>query len=154
MNYETTHEVEMALSKYFDPIKNVIVPNVSWGMFSYELDLCILNCKSRYATEVEIKVSVSDLKRDAKKTHQHDRNRNMIKYLWFAMPEKMKGNNEFVPDRAGIMLVDKYGFITVVRTPQPDKLAIKWNSEQSFKLARLASIRMWKLKQKAFLVKK
>ena len=41
MNYETTAEMELAVVRHFNARKNVIVPNVSWGMFPYELDLCM-----------------------------------------------------------------------------------------------------------------
>lgn len=147
MNYETTPEVEMAVVRYFGTRKNVVVPNVSWGMFGYELDLCILNCQSFYASEVEIKISKGDLKHDSKKDHHHDRNGNLIRQLWFAMPEKMRGCEEFVPENAGIMFVDRYGRVTCARQPQINKLAKKWTYENAFKLARLGTLRIWNLKE-------
>jgi hypothetical protein len=148
MNYETSAEIEVAIANHFHVTTHVIVPNVSWGMFGYELDLCVLNVRSLYANEVEIKISKSDLKRDAQKRHEHDRNRNLIRQLWFAMPEKMKGCEEFVPERAGIMYVSQKGRVTVFRQPAVNKLARKWSYEDAFKLARLGTLRTWNLKKR------
>lgn len=147
MNYETSFEIEVAVARHFHTLTHVIVPNVSWGMFGYELDLCVLNVRSLYASEVEIKISKSDLKRDLLKRHEHDRNRNLIKQLWFAMPEKMNGCFEFVPERAGIMLVGRNGRVMVARNPMSNKLARKWSYEDAFKLARLGTLRVWNLKE-------
>lgn len=147
MNYQTCAEIEVAISRYFGITKYVIVPNVSWGMFRYELDLCVLNHRSLYAYEVEIKVSKSDLKRDAKKWHGHDWNYNLIRCLYFAMPEKMLDCIEFVPERAGILLVDPKGHVTTVREPKPNPAAKKWTYEQAYRLARLGTMRVWTYKR-------
>jgi len=147
MNYETTAEMELAVVMHFHARKNVIVPNVSWGMFPYELDLCVLNNDSLYASEVEIKISKSDLKADAKKQHHHDKNGNYIKYLWFAMPEKLRGCEELVPENAGILYINKHGFGNVFRKPVVNPMAKKWDYEKAFKLARLGTLRIWDLKR-------
>jgi hypothetical protein len=147
MNYETSWEMEVAIANHFHTTTHVIVPNVSWGMFGYELDLCVLNVRSLYASEVEIKISKSDLKRDALKQHEHDRNRNLIRQLWFAMPEKIKGCEQFVPERAGIMYVDQKGRVIVFKQPAINKFARKWSYEDAFKLARLGTLRTWNLKR-------
>jgi len=146
LNYDNAREIELALINYFDVQKYIIVPNVSYGIFPYELDLCMLNYRGRYATEVEIKISKSDLKRDGKKWHSHDHNYNYIKYLYFAMPIKMKGCEEFVQENAGILWVDNKGKVEVARKPVPNKLARKWDDKMAFKLARLGTMRYWKLR--------
>ena len=61
----TTLEVELSLMKHFNFRENVIVNGVHWGMVIngkplHECDLLILS-KANYATEVEIKISKSDL---------------------------------------------------------------------------------------------
>ena len=67
----TVSEIELAVAHYFDPRRNIIVPNVWWGMgFNYECDLLVLT-KAGYAYEVEIKTTKSDLKADLKKEHGH-----------------------------------------------------------------------------------
>lgn len=146
-NYETAFEIEIAIANHFGKRDHTIVPNVSWGMFPYELDLCILNNRSLYADEVEIKISKSDLKRDLKKAHNHDWNQNLIRRLWFAMPENMSNCIEYVPDRAGIILVSATGSSRIIREPKINKLAKKWTHEQAFKLARLGVLRFWNIKE-------
>lgn len=138
-----TYEIELAMVRYFSRVKYVIVPNLSHGMFSYEMDLCALNIISFYATEIEIKISKSDLKRDSKKWHKHDRNYNMIRYLYFAMPVFLKDSIEFVPERAGVYLVDEEGNVTIERKATPNNVAKKWSYEQAYKLGRLGTIRFW-----------
>jgi hypothetical protein len=143
--YETCYEIEIALARYLDYGRYVMVPNLSYGMFSYEMDLCALN-KSMYAFEFEIKISRSDLKRDAAKHHHHMSEvfaKNLIRGLWFVMPEKLRGCEEFVPERAGIMFVDGTGKITVARRVKPVETAKKWTFEDAYKLARLGTIRYW-----------
>jgi hypothetical protein len=54
-----TAEMEVELGRYFNYRQNIIVSNVSWGLGIHECDLLIIT-KSGYATEVEIKVSLSD----------------------------------------------------------------------------------------------
>jgi hypothetical protein len=64
-----TIEMEYYLARYFDWRRNVIVPNVSWGLWydrrysGYEKDLFIVS-ECGYATEVEIKISKSDLAKE------------------------------------------------------------------------------------------
>lgn len=145
-DYQTAYEIEFAIAHHFGIRTHTIIPNVSWGMFAYELDLCVLNNRSFYADEVEIKISRSDLKRDSKKRHNHDWNNNMIKRLWFAMPERMENCIDLVPARAGIMLVSPLlGAVRVLRLPVINKAAKKWRAEDAFKLARLGTLRMWDL---------
>jgi hypothetical protein len=147
MNYETSAEIEIAVSNFIGQRTHIIVPNVSWGMFPYELDLCVLNCKSFYAYEVEIKISKADLKRDSKKQHNHDWNHDYIRQLWFAMPEKMRGCEELVPTRAGIFYVTKGGRVIEERRAEINTVAKKWTVEKAYELARLATFRMWNLKR-------
>lgn len=103
-NKITTLEMEVALAKHFDFERNVVVPNISHSFFNYELDLFIIT-KSRYGYEVEIKVSLSDLKKDLNKHHKHINPR--IKYLYFAIPEKLINHVDIIPSNAGILVVRK-----------------------------------------------
>jgi len=66
-----TLEMEIVLAGYFKFLTNLVIPNVSYGFLPYEADLLVL-MKSGWVDEVEIKVSLSDLKADAKKRHTHD----------------------------------------------------------------------------------
>lgn len=48
--------------------------------------------KTRYVTEVEIKISIEDFRRDFQKDHQYD-NCN-VKYLYYAMPIEVYALNK------------------------------------------------------------
>ena len=142
-----TNEVEGAVVNYLNVRRHIIVPNVYTGMFKYELDLCAVDWNSRYAKEVEIKISKSDLKRDLEKPHKHEN--KMIKFLWFAMPETMRDCVDLVPDRAGVYLIheprssDLFGEVEILRRPEANKIAKKWNDTDLARLARLGVMRFW-----------
>jgi hypothetical protein len=36
----TTAEIEVVIAKHFGIRQNIIVPNISWGFDSHEMDLC------------------------------------------------------------------------------------------------------------------
>lgn len=139
-------DIERAMAHHIGIRTHVIVPNVSWAMFDYELDLCSLDIHSMYATEVEIKISKSDLKADLKKPHHH--HNPWMHYLYFAMPESMQDCIDLVPEHAGIYLVkesNKWGEPEVLKAKQAvvNKEAKKWDDHKAFELARLASLRYW-----------
>ena len=69
-----TLEMEIALMRKFDVRRNIIVPNICWGMNLHECDLLSIT-KKGYATEIEIKVSKPDLRADRDKTHGHRSNK-------------------------------------------------------------------------------
>jgi hypothetical protein len=146
--------MEIILAKYFDYTTNLIVPNVHWGMFNYELDLIILS-KAGYATEIEIKISKSDLIKDKNKFHNHEN--KMIKNLYFAIPEYIDIDFalENIPNRAGLLVVKEvkndwvqYYKSKKEKKPISSKNPYKWNDEERYKLARLGAIRIWNLKNK------
>lgn len=152
MDKITTPEMEVTLASYFDYRVNLIVPNAHWGMGNmHECDLLIMS-QSGYLTEVEIKVSKPDLKADAKKVHGHRSTR--IKRLFFALPHYLEDAIEFVPERAGIIIVspkDDHSWgprCKVIRKPVTNKVAQKVSAEERYKIARLGAIRIWKLKRK------
>lgn len=152
--------MECALAHHFGYRQNLIVPNVHWGMNMHECDLLVIS-KAGYASEVEIKVTKADLKKDAEKAHEHDDPR--IKSLWFAIPDYLEDSADLVPDRAGIIVVDtapikkqKYQGRTYtwqrrckkLRPPQMNGLAQPFSAEDRFKVARLGALRVWRLKEK------
>lgn len=150
----TTPEMEVALSAYFNYRQNLIVPNVSWGMHLHECDLLIVS-KSGYLTEVEIKVSRADLRNDAKKWHGH--HSNAIKRLIFALPDYLEECIEFVPERAGIILVRPNDAdadpiwaprCREIRPARRNKAAGKISATDRYKIARLGTLRIWNLKRK------
>lgn len=142
-----TIDMELAVAGHLDPIRNLIIPNVSWGMFNHELDLLVLT-KSGYVWEIEIKVSKADLIRDKEKRHGHYDPWNRIRCLYFAIPEKLLLYKEHIPKRAGIIVVDNKSVCCIWRKPIPDAQARKFTIKEQFKIARLGAIRVWGLKRK------
>lgn len=147
--------MEIALANWFDYRVNLIVPCVYWGYscFYHECDLLIVS-KAGYVTEVEIKISRGDLRADAKKIHGHDGG-SSIKYLYFAVPEKLEAAAlEFAPERAGIITVradqpNEWGpRCRRVRDATANKAATKMNDRERYKVARLGALRIWSLKRK------
>ncbi len=152
----TTPEMEVALAKWFDYRVNLIVPNVYWGFSAdmHECDLLIVS-NAGYVTEVEIKISRADLRADAKKSHGHRNAR--IKYLYFAVPEKLEAAAlEFAPERAGIITVrdkDKPGEYLGprckrIRAPSAIRQVSPMTASERYKVARLGALRIWNLKRK------
>ena len=142
----TTKGMELIVARYFKPRRNLICPNIHWGMgINHECDIFVLK-KSGYAYEVEIKVSRGDLKKDLKKKRGHKSNK--IKKLYFAIPEELLRSKELIPKRAGILAVGKYGKVTEIRKAQVNKEAVKLSDKERIHLAHLACMRVWKLKAK------
>jgi hypothetical protein len=146
MNYETSLEIEIAVAGWFDYSKYVIVPNLHmYG--DYECDLVLLS-KLGYLYEVEIKVSRSDLIRDKKKrkwgwSYMMHKTRKM----WFAIPEILENAIAHIPEQAGVLSVNKFGYVTEVRKSKIDSKARKLSDRDQFKVARLGAMRIWKLKK-------
>ena len=148
-----TPELESKLVKWFDPRRQLIVPNVSWGWgLTYEVDLVVVR-PSGYAIEVELKISRADVRKDQEKRkwlpghdgHHGDRFRES----WFAVPEKLQ---DFalanIPAHCGLIVVpeDSYPCIRVVRKAKLNTKAKPLTEKEEIALLRLAAIRMWTLK--------
>jgi hypothetical protein len=167
-----TLDVEIAIIKGFNPRQNLIVPNVCWGITDnhyrplHECDILILS-NTGYATEIEIKVSKSDLLKDASKRHGHCH--NLIKRFYFAVPEKLKDIAlSVIPENAGLLVVgvkegtnykwyeegghDSYKVtwhaVTMAKECKNNANALKWDDKQRYQLARLGALRILALKQK------
>jgi hypothetical protein len=142
-------DIECAVADYFSPRVNLIVPNVSWGFLFYECDLLVVT-KFGYCYEVEIKTSRSDLKADMGKPHGHRSKK--IRRLYFAIPDYMEKDIEFVPAHAGILLISApvingHGLrCKCVRDPQTNVEARKISEAERFQVARLGTMRIWSLK--------
>lgn len=152
-NKITTPEMEIALANHFNYRQNIIVPNVSWGMgLRHECDLLVLS-QSNYATEIEIKISKSDLLKDALKGHKHA-HFGIIKRLFFAVPEHLKEIAlKSIDPGAGLIVVDvidEYGKIkrTVVRPAKINTTVKPLSQDQVSNLLRLSNMRIWSLKEK------
>jgi hypothetical protein len=140
-----TIDVELSVVKYLKPRINLIVPNISWGLNIHECDLFVLS-KSGYATEIEIKVSRSDLKKDLDKRHHHKSNK--IKKLYFAIPDYMLCDIELIPKHAGILIVNQRGRCTLHREAVINEKSYKFSDAERFQVARLGALRIWNLKKR------
>jgi len=140
MNCETTIEIEYAIACHLGWRQNIIVPNISWGANVHECDLFVLS-KSGWATEIEIKVSAGDLKKDASKGHGHRSNK--IRYLYFAIPKKLLKHWKHIPVRAGIYIVDEKGGVHKLRAAEKNKDARSLTADEIANIARLGVMRYW-----------
>jgi hypothetical protein len=144
----TCSEIEIYLSNYFNCRQNIIVPNIGNGLNIHECDLLIIR-KSGYATEIEIKTSVQDIKADLKKSHKHQSNK--IREFYFAIPKELEHAIEFIPKHAGIITIEKHSAqqltINMLRGAKLNTEARKLTSEEICKVGHLAAMRIWNLKR-------
>lgn len=140
-----TGEIELALARYFNTRQNLIVPNISWGLDLHEIDLLVLN-SSNYAYEIEIKISLSDLKADKNKKHQHLSNK--IRRLYFAVPLELKEEASInIPERAGLFTIEENIRVSLIKAPLINLKARKFNDKEIKKLYELSNMRLWNLKE-------
>jgi len=150
-----TIEIEIAMMAYLNVRQNLIVPNTHWGLYlgnkaMHECDLLMLT-KSGYATEIEIKVSKSDLLNDNKKLHFHSH--EYITKFYFAVPDFLEEVAlTSIPDHAGLFVLKykKDGSLKVTKRKDAfrSKASIKWNDKERYQLARLGAMRILGLKKK------
>ena len=159
-------DIECAMYAHFDVRKHIMVPNITNAMalLAFETDLLVIN-KSGYATGIEIKVSLSDLKADFKKrqytefdkVHPYtckkgfERFYSKFKYFCYAVPCQLeKAALQHVREEFGIYSYSLYEYpvlpdLRLVRKPQ--KLSgYKWEGDQLFEVMRLGLMRLPALK--------
>jgi hypothetical protein len=147
----STAEIECRVASFFDPRKNIVVPNVSWGVSLHECDILVIR-PSGYGIEVEIKISKSDLIADAKKHHHHHDRMGRISELYFAIPDYMKDSIEYIPEDAGILVLSRYDHyhygldLSILRKPKINKGRGKFTDAEMLKVAHLGTMRIWNLK--------
>ena len=141
----TAEFIELKCWSYYDRECDLIVPNVSYGLLDHEADLIMMS-KAGYLSEIEIKISAGDLKADVLKRHGH--RSNLVKNLYFAIPEKLRKYEVFIPERAGIITVpeNENNAITIHRPPVPNKDVKPLTIENRYRLARLGAMRVRGLK--------
>lgn len=148
--------MEFYLANYFKPRVNIIVPNISWGLSGmHECDLFIIN-PSGFCTEVEIKISLADFKKDFEKKHDHSDER--IKNFYYAFPHIIYNKNKefidkMVPDHAGILIVDNKTNVKIIKGNKSNNTARKLTDKEILKVAKLGCLRIWNLKKKLILLK-
>lgn len=165
----TAAEVLRCVVESAFPIRQYLcVPNVSWGMLPWEADLLALS-KAGYLSEVEIKVSLSDLKRDADKRKWDfdnmgfiDSPQSLLRAMWFAMPLELAARDDvtgLVPGFAGILGCEirtrvytsktvRYWATEKIRKPKINPKAPKQDDQARLQMARLGTMRYWSLMRK------
>jgi hypothetical protein len=149
----TSEQMEVSLAGYFNFRRNFIVPNISWGLGLHECDLLVVT-KSGYATEVEIKISVSDMKADFAKRHHHYSSK--IKNLYFAVPKALAEKIlPMLPGRAGLLTVDpeRNYRVDCVKPAVPQKGVSPLSSYDILKFKELGCMRIWNLKERLHKIK-
>jgi len=156
-----TIEIEVALAKYYGIRTHIIVPNISWGFaWMHECDMFIIS-RAGIATEVEIKISKSDLLADFKKGHDHKDGQGRITYFYYAMPETLYEKcKDLIPEEAGILTCNRGDwegasvYVKEKRKPIKRKNSRKLTLEEQFKIAKLGCLRIFPLKSKIITLQK
>lgn len=159
----TVREIQQALhdSSLFNQRSDIMVPNVSWGLLPYEADFISIN-RSGYMTEVEIKRSFEDFKKDFNKSHSHDDER--VYYFYYCVPEVIYDKViEFLDEKyeskpnylkPAVLYYDEklgihntgYGFKDAMH-----KDGVRYRKlflEEQLTVARLGTLRYWKQEAK------
>ena len=145
--FDTTSAIEMAVATFFDYRRNLIVPNIGRGMgFRWEIDLLVCT-ESRYLWEVELKVTLADLKRDREKSKwaRYEQN-TKIKRLYFCIPKALSEHVDLIPSFAGILTVSPTGRVAILRAAADRTKAKPITEKQVYKLLYLGNMRVWKLR--------
>lgn len=139
----TERTLQRAVASLFNWQRNIIVPNVGYGMNIHECDLLIVT-KSGYATEVECKVTVADMKADLKKPHGHRSGK--IKRLFYAFPVAIEEKcTVLVPEGAGIIVLVAGGWAEVRRSAPVNRSARCFSPDEMLHLAHLGTMRIWEM---------
>ena len=143
--------VELAVVHLMNFRVYTIVPNISHGLLgNMEADLLCYNGEK--FTEVEIKISASDLKADFKKKHGHQH--KYISRLIYAMPLKLcEKYADIIPKEHGIISVKWNGYRYVAshyRMARHSKFFQEPPTRFVHEFMRLGCMRIWSLKQKLY----
>lgn len=153
----TSAEIEVGLAQYFNPRRNHVLINASWGLdFRYELDFLSIT-PAGYGTEVEIKVTKSDIKADLKKRFQHDDRR--IRRVFFCVPEELvEFTLETIDPRFGVLKAGMHRDFGVtiyeVRAARIRPNAVPFSDKEISKANSLMNLRVWPLKRAIIALRK
>jgi hypothetical protein len=144
-----TKIAEAVVAGMFPIPRHLCVPNVSWSLLPYEADLLAMT-SSGYLIEVEIKISLSDLKRDTVKTKWNCRAFDqLVSRFYYAMPASLWSKNgvpECVREGAGVISVerDRNGVLRTRMEREATRTSARpLTPQQQFDLARVGSYRAW-----------
>ena len=158
-----TKDIENVIARKFNYRKNIIVPNVSWGLLNHEADVLICS-KTGTLTEVEIKRTKSDFLNDFKKEHCHHDAR--IKCFYYAIPANLiEYVRDYLSDEsenllgektktlktwAGIIVIEEYinetytdRYARFEKYGKPKMNYKKLSVDEMLHLAHLGTMRIW-----------
>lgn len=145
----TTAEAELILFEMFGPRQTLCITGVSWGAgvpIKFEADFLSITTAG-YATVVEIKVSVADLRKDIRKLHIKNPAGfyDGIKHMYYAVPEDLIGKalNQ-IPKHFGLINLTNRTYVR--KAEEINKY--KWSEAQRLSACRLLSLRCYSLKKK------
>jgi len=149
--------IEVAVAMLLDYRKYTIVPNVSWGLgLCHECDMLALS-QDGYFTEIEIKISMSDLRHDFKKGHGHKS--SIISRLVYAFPvEMLEKALPLIPTNCGIIVIQENYYIDSNKVRHHKGWVAEWyrrtkgdkskkpTDKDVIKFMQLGCMRIWSLK--------
>ena len=143
MNFREAH-LQIACARYFGYRKNIVAPNISWGLKLHECDLLVLT-PSGYCYEIEIKITRADLRADSKKQHGHLSTK--ISRLYYCVPAVLQ---DFalanIPERAGLLVVKSPTWLWAQKVREAQRYTdYQWPAVDRIKLAHLGAMRIWSL---------
>lgn len=128
----------------FSQRKNwLVIPNVSWGFLRYEADMLVVT-RSKFCTEIEVKISMADWKKDFEK-RKHSTPDSRVKFQYYAAPYELaiRYNELEIPEGWGIIGVGDSKGIEVLKEAVAKKARPVTDKELMI-LARLACFRVWR----------
>jgi len=148
-----TKIAEAVVRSVFPIPRHLCVPNVSWSLLPYEADLICVT-QSGYMIEVETKISMADLKRDADKAKWRYRQfHELVSRFYYAVPMALFNHPRFmdhVRDGAGVIAVDRSnrGLIGWTKREALRTNARALTKDEQFALARVGTFRIWAPQQR------
>ena len=149
-----TKIAEAVVRTVFPIPRHLCVPNVSWSLLPYEADLICVT-QSGYMIEVETKISMADLKRDRDKAKWRYRQfTELVSRFYYAVPSKLADHPNFmdhVREGAGVIVVSRdprWGLVGSTKREATKTSARPLTKGEQFKLARVASFRVWSPQQR------
>lgn len=144
MNLHSGH-IQSAVVHLLNYRVYTVVPNV---FVSYNHEAYLIAIKDGKLTEIEIKISISDLKADFKKPHRNIPSKT-ISRLIYAFPESMLEKAlPHIPKACGIIIIKEYnGFAKAqwYRQARHNNFARPYPKQIEY-LMRLGCMRIWSLK--------
>ena len=158
----TSSDIELAIIQRWPPRQTLTVPNVSSGLFDWGESDLIQVSGAGYVTEIEVKTSIADLKREWKKRRWEEywvRDwLNRVRYYWIAMPfELCESAREHIPEWVGAGLLgvkmkaqhEFCGYryqVKKVLKPTSNRTARPLTLKERSQLGRLGTLRYWDMR--------